>query len=123
MKYKRSLENIDEYNQRKKNINEFFDSIEEYIIISLFASKNQSFVLCRNKFPYNHTTYHYNIWRNPRYDHLLYYDFEDIYKNVFFPNCVIFENNESDKSVKTITHYHILTNDPINYRNIYSLVF
>lgn len=123
MKYKRTLDDMNEYDQRKRNITEFFDSIEEYISLKVFMSKNQSFVLCRNKYPYTHRKYHYNLWRNPRYDHLLEYEFSDVYKQIYFSNCEIFENEECDKSVKSITHYHILSDEQIDYRKLYSLVF
>ena len=92
----RSFEDHQAYEVRKKNTLEHFKTLEEYVELSVFSSKYQSFTLNKNKYPNREKKHHYILWRNPRYDHLFEYEMPDIYKIMYLNNALFFENEEKN---------------------------
>ena len=120
---KRSIEDHEGYELHKRIILESFETLEEYISLLVFSSKHQSFTLLRNKYPYKGKKNHYILWRNPLYDSLFIYEMSDVFKKVYLKNCLFFENEERLKTIKGVKHYHIMSDDIIDYRNVYALIF
>ena len=122
-KYIRSLESHEAYKVHVKNALESFDDMSEYITTMVFASKYQSFVMNKNAFPYTYSKHHYVLWRNPLYDRCFVYEMSPVFQNVYLKDAVFFENEEPLKSIKGLTHYHVLSDEIIDFRNVFALVF
>lgn len=98
------------YDVRKNILSEFFDTIEEYILLKYLYDKPYHY--CKNKYPYDmNDVVHMVLWIHPKYEHfwpkckvidLIKHEIEDKYtiKNIF-------SNELCNKSVKQIPHYQI----------------
>ena len=84
-------------------------TIKEYIINHIIKDNIMNF--CKNQFPYDiKEVNHYLLWINPKYK----ISYETIYNYLQLllkgKMYIYFENSEVNKSVDSITHYHVLIN-------------
>jgi len=107
---KRKKEIEEKYLLHKKKLKEKNINIEDYLNNLLFKN-DFKYVITNNDFPYNieEDVQHKILWINPKYNDL----FDDKLINKIITmrmkdkNYIYFENIETNKSIKTIKHYHI----------------
>ena len=108
-KYQKHLINL-----KNKNI-----KIDDYILETVL--KDNLFVITKNPFPYDIDYIdHYLIWINTERK----YSYEAIYNyiKIYFPNeqFYYFENDEKNKSILLVKHYHIfIFKKATNNTNVY----
>ena len=108
----RELDVIESYNLHKQICNDFGYTVEEYLLIKLFAH-NESFVIKKCLFPYKWPTnyLHYCIWIHPKHDNKWgYTSIKSMVYNYFknYKLKYIFQNEIRYRSVYSITHYHVI---------------
>ena len=128
LKYARHPSMIEKYNIfYKKIINKYY-SLNNYILIkyfkysskiednkikSLHNKKNKTFILTKNKFPYNFEKNldHYILWSNIKISHKTI----DYILNTKLKNKVFFwfENKIENKSIPDLYHVHVIINNSL----------
>lgn len=114
---KPEIENL--YRKHLKKLKEKNIEIDDYILNTVL--KDNFFVITKNPFPYDiDYIEHKLIWINTKYK----YSDETIYKYIKFnipdKEFYYFENDEKNKSIHRVKHYHIFVfeNKPVQ-SNIY----
>lgn len=114
---KRKKQMEEKYILHKKNLKDKNINIEDYLQNSLFKN-NFKYILTENDFPYNlkNGIEHKLLWINPNYNNL--FNDELITKIISMrmrgKTYIYFENNDNNKSIKSIKHYHIFINNSLN---------
>ena len=95
---------------RKNDVQQAYEKykVDENELKKRLFSKDQVWVITKNKFPYHFidSTKHYVIWFRNRINYKLI-DF--LLRD--YDNVVYFENKHENKSIKGILHVHIFIND------------
>lgn len=117
----RTYEVAHDYFMMKQRASTYY---EERLVSRLFPSGN-SFVIQRNKYPYAGKFSHWLLWINPKYSKTV--DCDQIKRVARFcfqtPIYTMFENPDHLRSVKSIRHFHVFTEENATLRySTYSLL-
>lgn len=85
----------------------YLENIDVCLLSKIFGDENKDIVLRDNDFPYNceYGIKHRLVWIHPKYNGKT----EELIKYIesIGDNIIYFENLDSNKSVKSIRHFHV----------------